>query len=121
MFIRDAFPRDVEARSVIDARAHDRKSESRIYAAGPALLAEVKKHRLGDNVSLVVIHGDDAVECGGAELRENDIARKRSRRIDFFPAEFLYRGNDFPAFLIAEKSMFTGVGIEPGDADPRMR
>ena len=59
-------------------------------------------------------------ECPGAELRENDIARQRSRRVNLLWREFFTAGM-IPGFLIMPKSPFPAWGLSLATPILRMR
>ena len=66
--------------------------------------------------SLVVIHAEDAVEFPGHGAMENGVRRVRAGEVTL-AGELFDGGGDEVFFLLAELSVFAGVGIESGYRD----
>ena len=105
---------DVEGGAVIGRGAHERKAERDIDGV-------IESKRLDRDQRLVVIHAQGGIVGRARPFVEQRIGRQRTPGIDAVGNEPRNgRGND-GAVLLAERAVLAGVGVEPGDGEPRAR
>src|SRR5262249_50187416 len=79
--------------------------------------AATKLHR---DVTLVVVHGNDAVKLAAVGPDEQRVGGPRPCDTDPFVAGGFHRRGDQALLLVAEEPAVTGVRVERRDADPRL-
>ena len=105
---------DVEGGAVIRRGAHERQAERDVDGM-------IEGERLDRDQRLIVIHAERRVIVRARPFMKHRIGGKRTPGIDPFGDEARHRRRDDRAILLAERTLFAGMRIEPGDREPRTR
>jgi hypothetical protein len=110
--VGDTPARDVERRPMIDRRPDNRETERDVDCAP-------ERDQLDRDQSLIVIARDDDVELSAPGANKNSVGGERTGDVDAPGAAAGDRRLDDLLLLQAEQSVFSGMGIESGNAQPR--
>ena len=102
--VGDALAGDVEGGAVVDGGTDDGEAEGYVYGVGEG-------YQFDGDVSLVVVHGDDAVEIVVEGAVEQGVAGKGTGYVPPLNTGPFYSGFEGDGVFFSEEAVFTGVGV----------